>query len=84
MHSALTERLTVRGRELMDMGILEQDLVFGAASAKEVITFVGRPGFSPAEKVQPTMRAGDQGYHQGRQLETKLGRPEEGAARDDI
>ena len=42
----------MRGRELMDMGILEQDLVFGAATSKEVITFVGRPGFSPAEKVR--------------------------------
>ena len=69
MHSALTERLTVRGRELMDMGILEQDLVFGAASAKEVITFVGRPGFSPAEKVWLRMRGGGQGRSAGgRQL----------------
>ena len=51
-HSALTERLSVRGRELMDMGILEQDLVFGAANSKDVITFAGRPGFSPAEKVR--------------------------------
>ena len=44
---------SIRANDLMELGKLEQDLVFGDASTKEVLAYLSkRPRMSTADKVK--------------------------------